>query len=62
MVPLLGRQDSVISIKCMQKCGMPPLCKFGTKFEHTNGQNLTEDFFWFLVFTKFWAKNRTKSE
>ena len=57
--PLLGRQDSIICIEWYAKVrnGFPPC-----KFEHRNGPNLTEDFVLFLVFTEFWAKNRTKSE
>ena len=54
MAPHLGRQDSIISIEWYAKVWhASPLCKFSTKFEHTNGQNLTEDFFLFLVFTRF---------
>ena len=54
MAPHLGRQDSIITIEWYAKVWhAPPLCKFGTKFEHTNGQNLTEDIFLFLVFTRF---------
>ena len=62
--PPLGRQDSIISIEWHAKVrhAPPPLSKFGTKFEDTNRQNLTEDFFLYLVFTYFWSKNQTKSE
>ena len=37
--PPLGRQDIIISMDWYARCGMPPFCKFSTKFEHTNGQN-----------------------
>ena len=63
MAPPLDRQDSMISIEWYAKVRhCPPLCNFGTKFEHTNGQNLTEDFFLCLVLTYFWAEILTKSE
>ena len=46
MAPSLGRQNSIISLEWYAKVrhAPPPLCEFGTKFEHTNGQNMTEDF------------------
>ena len=56
MAPHLGCQDSIISIEWYAKVWHAPLfvsLQFGTMFEHTNGQNLTEDFFLFLVFTRF---------
>ena len=50
--PPLGRQDSIISIEWYSKVQHgPSLCKFGTKLEHTNGQNVTEDFVLFMGFT-----------
>ena len=56
MAPLLGRQDSTIGIEWYAKVRHAPLGKFGTKFEHTNGQNLTEDFSLCLVFIYFCPK------
>ena len=44
----LGRQDSILSIEWYAKVWHAPLCNFGTKFEHRNGQNLTYDFFFGL--------------
>ena len=64
MAPPLGRQDSIIRIELYAEVRHAPLCNLGRKFEHTNGQNLGEDFFggpktglnlsedlFFLVFT-----------
>ena len=43
--PPLGRQDSIIRKELHAKVRYgPPLCNLGRKFEHTNGQNLGEDF------------------
>ena len=58
MAPPLGCQDSIIRMELYAKVRYGhPLCNLlGRKFEHTNGQNLDEDFsFW-----PFWVKNRTK--
>ena len=45
--PPLGRQVSRISIELYAKVRHgPSLCYLGRKFEHTNEQNLGEDFFW----------------
>ena len=53
MAPLLGRQDSVIILEWHAKVQHgPTLCKF----EHTNGQNLTADFF-FWCSPNFGQKN-----
>ena len=40
----------------MKNCGMPPpLCILGRKFEQNNGQNLTEDLFYFIhLFIFIW--------
>ena len=44
--PPLGRQNSIIRIEVYAKVRHgPPFCKLGRKFEHTNGQNLGEDFY-----------------
>ena len=40
----------------IQKCGMPPLCNLGRKFQHTKGQNLSKDLFFFWSSRKFGPK------
>ena len=55
--PRLGRQDSINSIEWYAKVRHAPFCKFGTKFEHTNGQNVTEDFFCFWSSPNFGLEN-----
>ena len=58
MAPLLGRQDSIISIELCAKLRHGP--PFVTWAEGLSTQSVGEDLF--LALTQFWAKNRTKSE